>query len=384
VEPSLFFKFEVVHQSKKPGSRARVGKITTPHGVIHTPAFVPVGTNGALKAVDSRGADETGVQLMFCNSYHLLVHPGPEVIAKAGGLHKYMNRTGPIITDSGGFQVFSLATTSKEDGPELKSKNKRNSEENGGGSLLKVTEEGTKFRSYYDAKVINLTPESSVQAQKAYGSDIIIPLDELPPYHVSPERLRESVYLSHRWMARSLAEHLKDPKQQAMYGVVHGGTDQELRKHSVEYLASLPFDGFAIGGSLGKDRAEMVELLEYLLPHVPTNKPNHLLGIADDESIPACVPFGIDTFDSCNPTRIARHGSLMTSEGMIRIKQIKYVDDFSQIDPNLETVPYTRAYLHHLFKQNEPLYATLATMHNLFFMNNMMKDIREKIMRDEM
>jgi len=162
--PREFFKYEVVYQSKKPGSRARVGKITTPHGVIHTPAFVPVGTNGALKAVDSRGADETGVQLMFCNTYHLLVHPGPEVIEKAGGLHKYMNRTGPIITDSGGFQVFSLATTTEEDGPELKSKKKTNTEANGGGSLLSVEEEGCAFRSYYNGQVIELTPESSVQA----------------------------------------------------------------------------------------------------------------------------------------------------------------------------------------------------------------------------
>jgi queuine tRNA-ribosyltransferase len=206
-------------------------------------------------------------------------------------------------------------------------------------------------------------------------------------------------------MARSLQEHLKNPNQQAMYGVVHGGTDKELRKHSVEYLASLPFDGYAIGGSLGKDREEMVELLEcvhpnpnpnalqrtvltpnpcrYLLPHVPTDKPNHLLGIADEESIEACVPFGIDTFDSCNPTRIARHGNLLTSEGVVRIKSLKYVDDFGPIDPNLETVPYTRAYLHHLIKQNEPLFATLATTHNLYFMNNLMKDIRERIMKDE-
>jgi queuine tRNA-ribosyltransferase len=151
----------------------------------------------------------------------------------------------------------------------------------------------------------------------------------------------------------------------------------------VEYLASLPFDGFAIGGSLGKDRAEMVDLLEWLLPHVPTHKPNHLLGIADEESIEACVPFGIDTFDSCNPTRIARHGNLLTSEGVIRIKNLKYVDDFGPIDPQLETVPYTRAYLHHLIKQNEPLFASLVTEHNLYFMNNLMKTIREKIMRDE-
>jgi queuine tRNA-ribosyltransferase len=254
-----YFSFEVVHRSTKPGSHARVGKLTTPHGVIHTPTFVPVGTNGALKAVTSEQAEECDIQLMFANTYHLLVHPGAETVAKAGGVHKFMRRDRPIITDSGGFQVFSLADISSEDGPELKSKRKRN--EGGSGSLVKLDEEGTVFRSYINGQLIKLTPETSVQAQKKIGADIIIPLDELPPYHVTPERLRTSVLLSHRWMARSLQEHLRNPKQQAMYGVVHGGIDKELRQMSVDYLSSLPFNGYAVGGSLGKDRTEMVELL---------------------------------------------------------------------------------------------------------------------------
>eukprot|EP00658_Telonema_sp_P-2_P056637 TRINITY_DN4509_c0_g1_i4.p1 TRINITY_DN4509_c0_g1~~TRINITY_DN4509_c0_g1_i4.p1 ORF type:complete len:328 (-),score=87.22 TRINITY_DN4509_c0_g1_i4:106-1089(-) len=325
----------------------------------------------------------TGVQLQFSNTYHLLVHPGVEVIEKAGGLHKYMNRKGPIITDSGGFQVFSLNNITSEDGPELKQKKKRNTDDAGGGSLLKVSEEGTIFRSYYNGKKIELTPESTVQAQKKIGGDIIIPLDELPPYHVTPERLKASVFLSHRWMARSLQEHLKDPRQQAMYAVVHGGTDKELRKHSLDYLSSLPFDGFAIGGSLGKDREEMVEMLGWLMPQVPDNRPNHILGIADPESIEALVPFGCDTFDACNPTRVARHGTLMTTDGQIRITQKIHLDDFGPIDPKLETIPYSRAYLHHLFKQNEPLFLSLASLHNLYFMNNLMKVQREKIMRNE-
>lgn len=299
-----------------------------------------------------------------------------------------MNRNGPIITDSGGFQVFSLNTVGEEDGPELKQKKKRNASAEGGGTLLKLSEAGTQFRSYYDGKKIDLTPESTVQAQKKIGADIIIPLDELPPYHVTPDRLKASVFLSHRWMARSLREHLKSPQQQAMYAVVHGGTDKELRKMSLDYLASLPFDGFAIGGSLGKDQAEMVEMLGWLMPQVPDIKPNHILGIADTKSIEALVPFGCDTFDSCNPTRIARHGTLLTSDpkeknGQIRITQRKHLEDFGPIDPNLETIPYTRAYMHHLFKQNEPLFEQLASVHNLYFMNNLMKIQREKIMRNE-
>jgi len=212
---------------------------------------------------------------------------------------------------------------------------------------------------------------------------VIIPLDELPPYHITPERLHASVRLSHRWMARSLRAHLEQPRQQAMYGVVHGGTDQAMRRESAEYLASLPFDGFAIGGSLGKDRAEMLELLAFLMPIVPEDKPNHLLGIADPESCEAVVPYGIDTMDSCNPTRIARHGLLLGTSGPVKIKQLKYVDDFGPIDPACETIPHSRAYLHHLFKQHEPLFMTLASQHNLIFMNKLMADIRRKILADE-
>eukprot|EP00908_Phaeocystis_cordata_P026998 Transcript_9533.p1 GENE.Transcript_9533~~Transcript_9533.p1 ORF type:complete len:511 (-),score=225.51 Transcript_9533:798-2330(-) len=384
-EPRQFFGFEVVHRSRKPGSRARVGRITTPHGVIETPAFVPVGTNGALKAIDERQSVEAGTQLMFCNTYHLLVHPGPDIIRRAGGLHRFIGHEGPIITDSGGFQVFSLAEPSSDDGPEMKSKTKtRTAREGGSASLLRVNEQGAVFRSYHDGTVIELTPESSVLAQKDFGSDIIIPLDELPGHHISRERLAQSVRLSHRWMARSLRQHLEEPRQQAMYAVVHGGTDEELRAESAEYLGSLPFDGFAIGGSLGKDRAEMLTLLEFLVPKLPADKPNHLLGIADPESAEAVVPLGIDTLDSCNPTRIARHGMLLCTSGAIKIKQGRFAADFGPIDPQCETIAHSRAYLHHLFKQHEPLFMTLASQHNLIFMNRLMADIRRRILADEL
>ena len=220
----MSFHFEVLHRSKK--SRARVGRIHTPHGIIDTPNFVAVGTNGPLKWLDTQMVDSIGLQLMFCNTYHLLLQPGPDVVRRAGGLHRFIHRKMPIITDSGGFQVFSLAYGSVAD--ELKSQGKKKRD----GHVLKIDEEGVLFRSYRDGRPIFLTPESSVAAQKAFGADIIIPLDELPPYHIGPERLKSSLDRTHRWEKRSLEEHLKNPQNQAMYAVIHGAVDPALRKGS--------------------------------------------------------------------------------------------------------------------------------------------------------
>eukprot|EP00559_Dactyliosolen_fragilissimus_P002953 CAMPEP_0184862576 /NCGR_PEP_ID=MMETSP0580-20130426/7026_1 /TAXON_ID=1118495 /ORGANISM="Dactyliosolen fragilissimus" /LENGTH=255 /DNA_ID=CAMNT_0027360509 /DNA_START=407 /DNA_END=1171 /DNA_ORIENTATION=- len=254
---------------------ARVGRIHTPHGIIDTPGFVAVATNGALKGLDMREADAAGQQLVFCNSYHLLLQPGPEIIEAAGGLHKFIHRpNGPLITDSGGFQVFSLAYGSVQESldtqGELKRANIKNTRKSGqnmknadGGPPVKVTENGVFFKSYRDGRKILLTPESTVQAQKSYGADIIIPLDQLPPYYIDKKALQESVDRSHRWETRSLKEHLKDLRNQAMYCVIHGGVDVSLRTKSVEYLTSLPFDGYAIGGSLGKNSDELLNLLEW-------------------------------------------------------------------------------------------------------------------------
>ncbi len=239
------FRFEILHVSQK--SRARVGRIHTPHGIIDTPGFVAVGTNGTLKALDNHLVNEIGLQLMFCNTYHMMVQPGSHVVKAAGGLHNFIQRTGPIITDSGGFQVFSLAYGSVAD--ELKGKGKRKSD----GSVLKITEEGVLFRSYRDGRKLLLTPETSIEAQKDLGADIIIPLDELPPYHIDPKALRDSLDRTHRWEKRSLEAHLRNPQNQAIYAVIHGGVDLALRKESCEFLTSLPFDGYAVGGSLGKN-----------------------------------------------------------------------------------------------------------------------------------
>lgn len=379
-EPRDFFSYELVHQSTK--SAARVGRIHTPHGIVDTPGFVAVGTNAALKAVDHRLVEEQ-VQLMFCNTYHLLLHPGPDVIKEAGGVHRFMNRKAPIITDSGGFQVFSLNYGSVHD--ELNMKRRKPSKNEGADAdtslLLKVTEEGALFRSYRDGTRVLLTPESSVAAQKAYASDIIIPLDELPPYHIDEDRLERSVLLSHRWEARSLRAHLDNVQKQAMYAVIHGGVDERLRQMSIDYLSALPFDGFGIGGSLGKDRTELFQLLRFVVPRLPKDRPNHLLGIADIDSINGAVPLGIDTFDSCFPTRLGRHGTLLTKRfGRLNIRSGKWKCVYEPPDWEGGLQGHTLAYLHHLFKTHEPMAATLLTMHNILYMAEFMAELRAGIL----
>lgn len=371
------FSFEVLYQSRK--SSARLGKITTAHGVIHTPSFVAVGTNGTLKALDNAMVAEIGLELMFCNTYHLLLQPGTETVKRAGGLHRFIHRTHPIITDSGGFQVFSLAYGSVAD--ELKSRGTKKTD----GSVLKITEEGVLFRSYRDGSKILLTPESSIQAQKDLGADIIIPFDELPPYHIDPKALASSLDRTHRWQKRSLEEHLKDPMHQAIYGVIHGGTRKDMREKSCEVLSTLPFDGFAIGGSMGKTKAEMVEMLAYTTPLIDKEKPIHLLGIGDLESIESCIPLGIDTFDSSYPTRAARHGLAFTAQGNLNLTKGSCGQDFS---PLCEACPcftcqrFSRAYVHHLFKAREVTALTLTSIHNLTFMVALMRSYRERIAAD--
>jgi queuine tRNA-ribosyltransferase len=373
------FNFNLIHTSKK--SRARVGRITTPHGIIDTPSFVSVGTNGAIKALDSATVQQLSVQLIFCNTYHLMVQPGTAVVKQAGGIHRFMNRSMPIITDSGGFQVFSLKYGSVHD--ELKSRGTKRPEN----SILKISEEGVIFRSYRDGSKIILTPESSIQAQKDIGADIMISFDELPPYHMSPRKLYESVERTHRWEKRSLDAHLKNPNNQALYAVIHGGLDKELRKKSCDYLTSLPFDGFAVGGSLGKNRQDMFELLDFVMPLLPDDKPNHLLGIGDTASVMECIKNGVDTFDSSHPTKAARHGLLFTKQGNKRIFLSGNATAFRPIEDDC-TCPtcqhYTIAYLCHLFKAKELTAFTLATIHNLHFMVQWLNDIRTKILNDEL
>jgi queuine tRNA-ribosyltransferase len=375
----MSLRFEILHTSKK--SKARVGRIHTPHGIIDTPNFVAVGTNGTIKALDSATVSSIGLQLMFCNTYHLLLQPGTSVVREAGGLHKFIKRDLPIITDSGGFQVFSLAYGSVAD--ELKSRGTKKH----ANSVLKINEDGVLFRSYIDGSKVLLTPESSITAQKDLGADIIIPFDELPPYHISEKALLTSFDRTHRWQERSLNEHLKDRKSQAMFAVVHGGINWDLRKKSCQILQNLAFDGFSIGGSLGKNKAEMVELLHNTVPHLADEFPRHLLGIGDLTSLEAAVPLGIDTLDSSYPTRLARHGIALTHSGQLNLTKGENKTRFEPISKSCTCSTcqnYSLAYMHHLFKAKELTALTLATIHNLHFMCEKMALIRTQIANDEL
>jgi queuine tRNA-ribosyltransferase len=371
------FHFELIHTSKK--SAARVGKLHTPHGVINTPNFVAVGTNGTIKALDNTLVDSIGLELMFCNTYHLLLQPGREVVKQAGGLHTFIKRKLPIITDSGGFQVFSLAYGSVAD--ELKSRGKKKTQN----SVLKISEEGVLFRSYIDGTKVLLTPESSIAAQKDFGADIIIPFDELPPYHIGQEELKNSFNRTHRWQKRSLDAHLENPQSQALYAVIHGGVDWDLRRESCQILKNLPFDGFSIGGSLGKTKKEMHELLQNTICHLPSEAPRHLLGIGDIASLDASIPLGIDTFDSSYPTKLARHGLALTEEGGLNITKSANKTHFGPISDGCgcrTCKEYSVAFLHHLYKAKELSFYSLMTIHNLYFMVQKMKKIREMIQSD--
>jgi len=369
------FHFEILYQSKR--SQARVGRIHTPHGTIDTPNFVAVGTNGSLKTLHNHQLKKDHLQLMFCNTYHLMVQPGTSIIKAAGGLHRFIQRKGPIITDSGGFQVFSLAYQ------QVKKELKGQGGKKHPNSILNVTEQGILFRSYRDGAKIFLSPESTVLAQKDLGADIIIPLDELLPFHVEKARLESAFDRTHRWELRSLHTHQQNPQNQAMFAVIHGGTEKALRQQSCKLLTQHPFDGWAIGGSLGCDHTQLIDTLAVTLPHLPPEKPIHLLGIGDTAAILQCVPHGIDTFDSAYPTKAARHGSLFTPKGPLKITRQAHAREFVPImqDCACPTCQhYTRAYLHHLFKANEPSAKSLATQHNLYFMLDLMASLRTQIL----
>lgn len=373
-----YFSFEVLHQSSK--SAARVGVIHTPHGPIQTPSFVAVGTNGTLKALDNTYVDEMGLELMFCNTYHMMVHPGADVVADMGGLHAFIRRKNPIITDSGGFQVFSLAYGSVAN--ELKSAGQKKHDT----AVIKIDESGVKFRSYRDGSVIHLTPESSIEAQKKLGADIIIPFDELPPFHMGQAALEKSFKRTHRWMTRSLEAHLANPKEQAIYGVVHGGLDPSLRRQSAHILSEQPWDGFALGGSFGKNHLDLERVLDMTVNELTANKPRHLLGIGDQKGMALAISHGVDTMDSSYPTKLARHGQLFRQNGTIKIGQSKWKSSNGPIDPDCPCHTcqnYSLAYLHHLYKMSEPIFATLASIHNIKYLINWMAQRREMILNDQ-
>jgi len=396
------FNFKILKTSKK--SLARRGVITTPHGEIETPAFVPVATQAALKGLSPDEMKSLDVQIVFANTYHLFLRPGENIIKKMGGLHKFMNWNGPIITDSGGFQVFSLGAGLEEgvgkiasifpgekfQDKKLKIKNKKQAQnaqyEIRNTNGVKITENGVEFRSHIDGQKILLTPEKSIQIQKDLGADFILAFDECTSPLADYEYTKNSMERTHRWAIKSLrAFNSKlstlNHKQQ-IYGIIQGGAYRDLREDSAKFIGNMDFFGIAIGGSLGKSKKDMHNILDWTMPLLPEKKPRHLLGIGGIEDILEGVKRGVDTFDCVEPTRIARNGNLLIKKGRLNILNARYRTDRNPIEKGCQCYTcqnHSRAYLRHLFWAKEMLGPRLATIHNLHFMMGLMKEIRESI-----
>ena len=380
--------FNWVIKNQSTTSRARTGIIKTPHGEIETPAFIFCATKAALKSLNIEDAIKSGTQIILSNTYHLMLQPGGEIISKHGGLHKFMNWTGPMLTDSGGFQIFSLGYGSVAD--EIKSRNLNNKRNK---SLLKISEEGALFKSYVDGSNQLLTPEKSISIQRQIGADLILVFDECTPFHADKEYTTLSMERSHRWAKRSVDVFQADQEfgsccgsagQQALYGIIQGGIYHDLRDISIKFNLENDFFGLAIGGSLGSSKKQMYEVVEYTSSKLSDRKPVHLLGIGDPKDIWSLVKHGIDTFDCVSPTRLARHGAALSKnqDGKINIKNSSNREDLTPLDKAchcLTCTNYSKAYLHHLFKTNELLGFQLLTLHNVYFMNTLMKYIRESI-----
>ena len=349
----MTLKFEIEHESKE--TNARVGKITTPHGEIETPIFMPVGTKATVKTVSPEELNKIQAQIILSNTYHLYLRPGDDIIKEAGGLHEFMNWDKPILTDSGGFQVFSL------------------------GDMRKITEEGVDFRSYIDGSKHTITPEKSIKIQNNLGSDIIMAFDECTPYPADKEYAKKSMERTTRWAKRCKEAH-KNIEKQSLFGIIQGGMYKDLRLESLKNMKELDFPGYAIGGlSVGEPAHKMYETLEYIAPKMPKNKPRYLMGVGSPDYLFEAVINGIDMADCVLPTRMARNGTFMTNEGRIAIKNAQYKRDFGPLDNECNCYTcqnYSRSYLRHLFKEKEILGLRLATIHNLFFLINLMKRIR--------
>lgn len=344
-----------------PRTKARRGRVTTPHGTIETPVFMPVGTVATVKAMRPEQVEETGAEIILSNTYHLYLRPGHEIVREAGGLHRFMNWNKSILTDSGGFQVFSL------------------------GAMRKISEEGVQFRSHIDGSKHMLTPEKSMEIQNALGSDIIMAFDECAPYPADRQYVKDSLERTTRWLKRCKDYH-KNTEKQSLFGIMQGGMYADLRKQSAEEIVELDLPGYAIGGlSVGEPKPLMYEMLDGCVDYLPKEKPRYLMGVGSPDCLFEGVERGIDMFDCVLPTRIARHGMAMTSVGRVNIKNAKYERDFAALDPNCDCYTcrnYSRAYLRHLFKADEILSSMLMTNHNIHFLVNTMKNIRKSIEED--
>ncbi|MBI1954737.1 MAG: tRNA guanosine(34) transglycosylase Tgt [Proteobacteria bacterium] len=369
-------------------SRARLGRLVTPHGVIQTPAFIFCATKGAMKAVPIDQMKEAETQIILSNTYHLLIQPGADVIEKLGGLHRFIGWNGPMLTDSGGFQIFSLGHGSVAD--EIKGRRLQDSVSWRKRTLRNIREEGAIFKSYTDGRDHLLTPEKAIQVQRQLGADLIVVLDECTPFHVDKTYTRESMEMSHRWGIRSLEEFKRhDEGKQTLYGIVQGGVYPDLRQESCQFVNDHPFFGHAIGGSLGASKEQMYSVIDTCTRYLDPKRPIHLLGIGGIQDIFTNVEYGIDTFDCVHPTRLARHGGALVkpssqendknSKEHINLRNARFREDPKPIEENClckTCQNFSRSYLHHLLKAKEILAYTLITIHNVYFMNQLMSAIR--------
>ncbi|MAS86392.1 MAG: tRNA guanosine(34) transglycosylase Tgt [Micavibrio sp.] len=370
--------FEIL--KKAPDSRARLGKIHTPHGVIETPNYIFCGTKGAIRCATPREVKEAGAQIILSNTYHMMLQPGADLVAEMGGLHKFIGWDGPMLTDSGGFQIFAMGEGTVAD--EIKGRRNEAKPK----MLEKITEEGAIFRSYTDGTKQMLSPERAMDVQHKLGADLIMPLDECPPYHLDREYSAKSMEMSHRWELRSL-EKFKELNNgtQGLYGIVQGGVYEDLRLQSAEFVSSHPFFGTAIGGSLGVTIDQIYdEVVSWCMHNVPEERPVHLLGIGMIRDIFAGVRYGIDTFDCVIPTRIARHGwALVKGEPRERInlRNAQFKNDPTPLDETQDCYysQFSRGYLNHLIRANEALAMHILSLHNIATMTRLMREVREAI-----
>ena len=351
--------YELLHQDKKTG--ARRGVIHTPHGDIQTPVFMPVGTQAAVKAMRPEQVKEMGAEIILSNTYHLYLRPGHELVREAGGLHKFMNWDRAILTDSGGFQVFSL------------------------GQLRKITEEGVRFQSHIDGSRHILTPEKAMEIQNALGSDIIMAFDECAPYPADRSYIIDSMNRTTRWLARCKEAH-KNVENQSLFGIMQGGMYKDLRRESAMAMVDMDLPGYAIGGlSVGEPKEVMIDIMDDCVELLPKEKPRYLMGVGTPDYLFEAVEHGIDMCDCVEPTRIARHGLATTSEGRLNIKNARFEHDFGPLDPECDCYTcrnYSRAYLRHVFKAGELMSAMLLSNHNLHFLVKTMTNIRKAIDED--
>jgi len=351
--------YELIKTDSK--TKARRGRVYTPHGNIETPVFMPVGTAATVKAMRPEEVKEMGAEIILSNTYHLYLRPGHEIVKAAGGLHKFMNWDRAILTDSGGFQVFSL------------------------GDLRKITEEGVQFRSHIDGSSHMLSPEKSMEVQNALGSDIMMAFDECAPYPADRTYVKDSLDRTTRWLKRCKDFH-QNTEQQSLFGIMQGGMYKDLRYESAMGIVELDLPGYAIGGlSVGEPKELMLEVLDDCVDYLPADKARYLMGVGSPDYLFEGVQRGVDMFDCVLPTRIARHGMVMTSYGRVNIKNAKHEKDFTTLDPECDCYTcrnYSKAYLRHLYKADEMLSAMLLSNHNLYFLVNMMGNIRSAIEED--